>query len=161
MDRRKYIVSDPKKCTACGICELACSSNKTGSFNPLSSRIRTVFVEPSNTMTISCQLCEDPKCVKSCPRKALNKDPKTGVINVNEEECDGCCWCIQSCEFGAITFDLDKKKVAICDLCGSDPQCVKYCPKDALELNAPEQISQKLRKEAIKKILRTNSSEPK
>lgn len=90
----------------------------------------------------------------------MTKDPKTGVIQVNEEECDGCCWCLQSCEFGAITFDLDKRKVAMCDLCGLDPQCVKFCPKDALALSAPEQISQKLRIEAIKKLSKTNPSEP-
>jgi len=157
MNQRKFIVSDPEKCTGCGLCELACSGVKTGAFNPLFSRIRTVWAEPSTTISISCQLCEDPKCVGSCPRKAITKDPETGVIVVDEEECDGCCWCLQACEFGAITFQFDKKKVVICDLCRSDPQCVVYCPKAALELKAPEEISQSLRKKATKR-LQTNKT---
>ena len=157
MGKRRYIVTDSEKCTGCGICELACSGVKTGAFNPLSSRIRTVWVEPLFTTSIACQLCEDAKCVSSCPRKALKKDLDTGVIIVNDEDCDGCCWCLQACEFGAITFLMDKKKVAICDLCGSDPKCVLYCPKNALELRTPEEISLKLRKEAAKRFVTSSS----
>ena len=151
--QRKFIVSDPEKCTGCGICELVCSAVKEKGFNPLLSRIRTVRVEPFINMAITCRLCEDPKCVKSCPRKALKIDEKTGVITVDEEECDGCCWCIQACEFGAITLHMNKKTVFICDLCGLDPKCIQYCPKEALELVTPEEIGQRMRKEAVKKLL--------
>lgn len=159
MAQRRFIVSDPQKCTGCGICELVCSATKERSFNPLYSRIRTVWVEPLITMSIACQLCEEPKCVKSCPRKALKKDQETGIIILEEENCDGCCWCLQACEFGAITLHMNKKKVFICDLCKLDPKCIIYCPKDALELNTPEEISQKLRKEAIKKLFKRSLSE--
>jgi Fe-S-cluster-containing hydrogenase component 2 len=152
MVQRNFIVSDPEKCTGCKICELVCSGIKEGSFNPLLSRIRTVKIEPSIDMSIACRLCEDPKCIKSCPRKALKKDEETNVIVVNEEECDGCCWCIQACDFGAISLHTTKGKIFICDLCELDPKCVQYCPKNALELMTPEKIGQKMRKTSIRTL---------
>jgi len=153
MVQRKFIVCDPEKCTGCGICELVCSAEKEKGFNPLLSRIRTVRVKPFINMSIACRLCEDPKCVKSCPRKALRIDEKTGIIVVDEDECDGCCWCIQACEFGAITLHMQKKNVFACDLCGLDPKCIYYCPKEALELMTPEEVGQRMRKKAASKLL--------
>ena len=151
--QRRFIVPDPEKCTGCGICELACSAVKEGGFNPLLSRIRTVRVEPLVNMPIACRLCEDPKCVKSCPRKALRVDEETGVITVDEERCDGCCWCIEACEFGVIFLHMEKRVAAVCDLCGMDPKCVYFCPKEALTLMTPEEIGQRMRGKAARKLL--------
>ena len=151
--RRQFIVSDSEKCTGCRLCELVCSAVKERAFNPLVSRIRTVRIEPLINMSIACRLCEDPKCVKSCPRKALRVDENTGVIIVDEERCDGCCWCIESCEFGAIFLHSDKRKAFVCDLCELHPKCVEFCPKDALSLMTPEEIGQKMRKKATIKLI--------
>ena len=151
--KHKCIVSDPEKCTGCRICELVCSGVKEGGFSPLASRIRTVRIEPLINTSIACRLCEDPKCVKSCPRKALGVDENTGVIVVDEDKCDGCCWCIEVCEFGTIFLHSEKKKAFVCDLCGMDPKCVELCPKDALSLMTPEEIGQKMRKRATMKSL--------
>jgi Fe-S-cluster-containing hydrogenase component 2 len=150
---RKFIVSDPEKCTGCGLCELACSAVKEGGFNPLLSRIRVIRAEPFLNMAIACRLCEDPKCVKSCPRKALKSDDKTGVILVDEQRCDGCRWCLEACEFGAILIHIDSKIPAICDLCQLNPKCVDFCPKDALQLMTSEEIGQKMRRRALMKLL--------
>ena len=38
-----------------------------------------------------------------------------------------------SCPFGAITYDTDRRSLMKCDLCGGDPQCVRFCPTDALK----------------------------
>jgi len=151
--KHKCIVSDPEKCNGCRICELVCSGVKEGGFNPLVSRIRTVRIEPLINTSIACRLCEDPKCVKSCPRKALRVDENTGVIIVDEERCDGCCWCIEACEFGTIFLHPEKRKAFVCDLCGMDPKCIEFCPKDALALMTPEEIGQKMRKRATIKSL--------
>ena len=116
------------------------------------SRIRSIRVEPAYNISIACRLCEDPICVKSCPRKALSKDEERGIILVDEDKCNGCAWCIEVCEYGAITLHPDKKKVVICDLCGGDPQCTQYCPFDALMFATPEEISQKARKTLTKEL---------
>lgn len=100
---------------------------------------------------MTCQLCEDPPCISSCPYKALKQDEETNVIMIDEEKCNGCCWCLEACEFGAILLHPKKKIVAVCDLCGGDPECVEYCPKDALELMIPEEIGQKMRRKTVEK----------
>jgi carbon-monoxide dehydrogenase iron sulfur subunit len=151
--QRKFIVSDPEECTGCRICEYVCSAVKENGFNPLLSRIRTIRMEPTFNMSIACRLCEDPTCVKACPTKALYRDEETGVIRLDEEKCNGCAWCIETCEFGVIALHPTKKTIIVCDLCDGDPKCVLYCPKEALSFKTPEEISQKTRKKAIKTIV--------
>ncbi len=156
--QRRFVVSDPEKCTGCQTCDYICSAVKEQGFNPLLSRIRSIRVEPAFNMSIACHLCEDPICVKSCPRKALSKNEETGIILVDDDKCNGCSWCIEACEYGSITLHPDKKKVVICDLCGGDPKCVHYCPFEALMFSTPEQISQKARKTLIKELSEKQSS---
>jgi Fe-S-cluster-containing hydrogenase component 2 len=151
--QRRFIVSDPEECTGCRICEYACSAVKENGFNPLLSRIRTIRTEPNFNISISCRLCEDPTCVKACPKKALSRDEETGVIRLDEEKCNGCAWCIETCEFGVIALHPTDRTMVVCDLCDGDPKCVQYCPKKALSLKTPEEISQKTRKKAIKTLV--------
>jgi Fe-S-cluster-containing hydrogenase component 2 len=86
-----------------------------------------------------------------CTRDALTQDPETGVIHVDAELCDGCAWCIEACDFGAISINPLTKLAEMCDLCEDEdePQCVKWCPKDALELTTPDQRAQKTRHQII------------
>jgi len=151
--QRRYVVSDPETCTGCRICEYICSAVKEQGFNPLLSRIRTMRIEPTLNISMACRLCEDPTCVKSCPRKALSKDEETGIIKLDEAKCNGCAWCIETCEFGAIVLHPAKQTIVVCDLCDGDPKCVMYCPKEALTLMTTEEISQKTRKKALKALV--------
>jgi Fe-S-cluster-containing hydrogenase component 2 len=153
MVERKFIVSDPEKCNGCRICELACSATKEDGFNPLLSRIRTVHMEPFANMAIACRLCENPKCVNSCPRKALKQEEKTGVILVDEQRCHGCKWCLEACEFGAIFVHPDTKVLTVCDLCQGNPKCVTLCPKEALQLISGEELGQKMRKATFMRLV--------
>lgn len=154
MLERRFVFSDPEKCTGCRICELVCSATKEKGFNPLLSRIRTIRAADSLlNMSVSCRLCKKPACVKSCPRKALAKDEATGIILIDYDRCSGCFRCVEACEFGAIVSHLDKGIVAICDLCEGNPKCIRYCPKEALSLRTAEEIGQLMRKKAVKKLL--------
>jgi Fe-S-cluster-containing hydrogenase component 2 len=100
---------------------------------------------------IACRTCEDAPCVSVCTRDALTQDPETGVIEVDAELCDGCAWCIEACDFGAISINPLTKLAEMCDLCEDqeEPQCVKWCPKDALELTTPDQRAQRTRHQVI------------
>lgn len=149
------MVSDPEKCNGCGLCELVCSAVNDGKFNPVLSRIRVVRMGLAFRMCMACHLCEDPPCVGSCPYKALKQDEEAGVITVDEERCDGCCWCLEVCEFGAVFLHPERKIVMVCDLCGGNPKCVEYCPKDALEFMTPEQIGQKMRRKTVERLVAT------
>ena len=95
--QRKFVSVDPSKCTGCGICELACSQEK-GESSPLQSRIRVVRMKPLFNFALACRSCEDAKCVKACPEKALSQAEETGIIMVSDKKCKGCDWCVQACE---------------------------------------------------------------
>jgi carbon-monoxide dehydrogenase iron sulfur subunit len=133
---------DRGKCTGCHLCEAACTDVKEGVFDPSLSRIHVVRIEPLGIAAFSCMLCKDPDCVLSCPRNALRKREVDGTISVDEDKCDGCGWCMEACEYGAIAFDTVRQKVRICDLCEGleQPRCVEFCPTQALSLTSPNPI---------------------
>ena len=144
----RYITCDATKCVGCQLCEYICSHNKTGEFNTYRSRIRTVRVHEILITAVACRTCEDAPCVVACPRDALTQDGVTGVIHVDANRCDGCAWCVEACDFGAISINPDTKQAEMCNLCEDveeGPQCVKWCPKDALELTTPDQRAQRAR----------------
>jgi len=164
--QNKFIVCDADKCVGCQICEIACSVAKEKVLNPRLSRIHVARLEstsePVSSIAITCYHCEDPACVKACPRKALSVDEKSGIIRVNEgySGCNVCGWCIVACEFGAPIMNVEKMVVAICDLCPEHPEppCVKFCPKDALSLATVEEVIEKSESDVVKKLLQELSS---
>lgn len=149
----KYVVCDPNLCIGCQICEYVCSYTKTGEYNSYRSRIRTVRADEVLITAIACRTCENAPCVIACPRDALTQDSVTGIIHIDSVKCDGCAWCVEACDFGAISINPVNKLAEICDQCETleeGPQCVKWCPKDALEYTTPDQRAQKSRRELIK-----------
>ena len=128
----QFVNCDPKKCIGCNICEYVCSLEKEQTFNPVKSRIRAVRLNPLSNIAVACRVCEEAPCVTACPKDALKKSPEKGTILVNEEKCDGCGWCLEACEYGAITLHRDTRKAILCDTCEGNPQCVQWCPEGAL-----------------------------
>jgi len=157
----EYVANDPQKCTGCQLCEYVCSYTKNNAFNSLRSRIRTVRVDEILITSLSCRTCENAPCVIACPRDALTQDPETGIIRVDDSRCDGCAWCIEACDFGAISINPSTKLAEICDLCENEedgPQCVKWCPKEALELTTPDKRGQKKRRKlAVQEVIGAGS----
>jgi carbon-monoxide dehydrogenase iron sulfur subunit len=86
-----------------------------------------------------CRKCAPAPCVEACPVEALSQDEETGLITVDEDRCIGCDRCAESCEFGAITTHPITKVAIVCDECGGDPLCVKYCMPEALAFLTPEE----------------------
>jgi carbon-monoxide dehydrogenase iron sulfur subunit len=149
--QRKFVTVDPAKCTGCGICELACSQEK-GESSQLQSRIRVVRMKPLFNFALACRSCEDAKCVKACPEKALSQAEGTGIIMVSDKKCKGCDWCVQACEHGGITIHPETGLAVACDLCGGEPQCVEFCPEEALETVATDEEAEKRMSETIEKL---------
>ena len=145
---------DPDKCTGCNICEYICSLTKEKAFSSQKSRIRTMRLHPLINISIACRLCSPAPCVIACPRNALKQSEETGVIMVDDEKCNGCSWCIEACDYGAITLHPELKKVRICDLCEGDPKCVKWCPEEALDFTTKDQLAQKARVAVTKKLFK-------
>lgn len=149
---KKIIFCDSDKCTGCQICELVCSVVKEKEINPTLSRIHLTRFDPFVMMSIGCQFCDNPSCVRACPREAIRVTEK-GNIEINRDKCTLCNWCIQpmSCPFGAIT--IFRSSITVCDLCGGEPQCVEYCPKDALLFITRDGISGRIRRDIVKNLL--------
>ena len=130
------IVFDEKRCTNCHLCSMFCSLNfaKDGivEFRPSIARVRVVENEDDTQYVAHvCLQCEDPHCATACPIEAITKDPLTGIVIINEEECTGCETCVEACEFGCI-FMVDGKAVK-CEVC-DDPLCVRACAVKALQV---------------------------
>ncbi|MCD6519531.1 MAG: 4Fe-4S dicluster domain-containing protein [Anaerolineae bacterium] len=151
----EFVVCDPDKCIGCRICEYTCSMTKTGTFDPSLSRIRVVRIEPVTMLAVTCRLCADAPCVLACPRDALSRSEENGIILVDGDKCDGCGWCIEACDFGAIVLNPATKVVEICDLCQDEeggPRCVEYCPTEALSVTTPEVLRQQIRREVVQRL---------
>ena len=72
IQQRKFVSVDPGKCIGCGICEYACTVEKgEGIWNPIRSRIRVVRMAPVFNFALTCRGCQDARCVKACPERAL------------------------------------------------------------------------------------------
>ena len=129
-------------------------------FNPLKSRIRVVRQNQLVNMAVACRLCEDPPCVAACPRDALSQSEETGVILVDKDACNGCGWCIEACDYGAINIHPESKVAFVCDRCKGKgvPQCVKWCPEAALTLVTSDVLAQKARISAINKLFQESKT---
>ncbi len=150
----KLVSCDPEKCTGCAVCEYICSLHKEGVFSAQKSRIRTMRIHPLINISIACRLCSPAPCVTACPRDALKQSEQTGVIMIDDEKCDGCSWCIEACDYGAVTLHPEKKIVRICDTCEGKPECVKWCPEEALDFVTRDIMAQKARIAVSKKLFR-------
>lgn len=128
------LIFNAELCTGCRACELACSFQCEGVFAPSKSRIRIVKMDEDGIdVPVGCEHCEDAVCMMVCPVKALSRDESTGAVLLDDEVCIGCKECMVVCPFGAIYYDEEKRVFFKCDLCGGDPECVKWCFTKAIE----------------------------
>jgi len=135
---KKFLSVNPEKCVGCSTCEFACSLEKEKTLNPIKSRIRIIRGPPFIHLATTCRQCEDTPCIMACPKDALYQSEETGAILVDADKCDGCMWCLEACDYGAIRYDRDANTVVICDLCEGNPKCKEMCPEEAIDFVAEE-----------------------
>jgi len=150
------LVIDFDKCTGCRACEIACSLANCGEANPEKSRIRIVKVNEIAKIIpvpVVCMHCENPPCETVCPMSAIFTDPSTKSRRINEEKCIGCSACVYACPFGAIVVDRSTGYAFTCNLCNSDPVCVKFCPTEALRYINSDEVSMRLKRTRLNKYV--------
>jgi len=76
--------------------------------------------------------------MEACPQGAFSRDERTGVVSLDPEKCTGCEACIPVCPVRGLALDRARRVVLKCDLCAGDPECVKWCPNEALILKEVE-----------------------
>lgn len=152
----RILVVDPNKCTGCRTCEIACSAFHYEECNPRKSRVKVFKHEVAGVdVPTMCQNCGTPICRSVCPSKAIAKDKDSGKVSIDQEACIGCEFCAFACPFSATTIvEVEgKRKAILCDLCGGEPKCVKYCETGAISFVKVDEAAELQRKEGMKAIL--------
>jgi carbon-monoxide dehydrogenase iron sulfur subunit len=138
----KKVYVKEEVCIGCRLCEVYCRTEHSHSKNIIKAHkvedprpVAGVLVEETKPVSfaVQCRHCDEPICVESCITGALMKD-ETGKVVYNQEKCVGCWTCVLVCPHGAPQRDLERRKIAKCDLCPDreTPACVEGCPNQAL-----------------------------
>ena len=131
-------------CTGCRLCESICSLVKEKEVNPAKARIHNeVHLFEGMRIPRVCINCADPSCIPVCPSEALTKDEETGWVNLDYKKCTMCLLCVDACHYGGIRLSPEDK-ILKCDLCGGDPECVKFCEIGAISFapREPQKLTQ-------------------
>ncbi len=141
---RYAIVTDLNRCVGCLACSAACKLANgvlPGNFWNKTLRVGPNLKEGGSGqwpdvemyfLTLQCQHCKNPECVKVCPTGASYK-AADGTIQVDKEKCIGCQFCVMSCPYGVRYLNEEQGVVEKCTLCqqktseGQLPQCVQSC----------------------------------
>ena len=140
-------------CIACHACEAACSEKND---NPAHIAFRSVgFVEGGTypayqrlNISMACNHCDDPVCLKGCPTRAYTKFAEYGAVLQDPDICFGCGYCTWVCPYNAPQLDPVKGQVSKCNMCvdrlevGLKPACVAACLGNALDFGVTENIPQ-------------------
>lgn len=122
-------------CIGCKACQVACQD----AHQLLSHEYfrRVVYVERlQKYVSMSCNHCQEPGCVKKCPTGAMYI--KEEVVLHNDHLCIGCGECISACPYHAISLSEKYGWAQKCDSCyeerknGKEPVCVASCPTHSL-----------------------------
>lgn len=134
---------DLDRCTGCSACAVACSIENDLAEGRSWRRVHTYNASrhpaaPTYHLSLACNHCLDPACMRGCPAAAYSKDPHTGVVGLNQERCIGCGYCAWVCPYDAPQLNRETGVMEKCTFCaprlaeGLDPACVQACPVDAL-----------------------------
>ncbi|MGH8672518.1 MAG: DmsC/YnfH family molybdoenzyme membrane anchor subunit [Burkholderiales bacterium] len=131
-------------CIGCHACEAACSAK-----NDLPAHIsfRSVgYVEGGTypdyrrvNISMACNHCDDPVCLKGCPTRAYTKYAEYGAVLQDPDICFGCGYCTWVCPYNAPQLDPIKGEVSKCNMCvdrleeGLKPACAAACLAGALD----------------------------
>ncbi len=97
-------------------------------------------------ISMACNHCEDPVCLKGCPTRAYTKYLEYGAVLQDPEICFGCGYCTWVCPYNAPQLDPVKGQVSKCNMCVDrleidlKPACVDACLGNALDFGVVEQL---------------------
>ena len=138
-------------CIGCHACETACSEKNDV---PSHLAFRSVgFVEGGSypdyqrlNISMACNHCDDPVCLKGCPTRAYTKFAEYGAVLQDPDICFGCGYCTWVCPYNAPQLNPVKGEVSKCNMCvdrlevGLKPACVSACVGNALDFGVIENI---------------------
>jgi formate dehydrogenase iron-sulfur subunit len=96
-------------------------------------------------MSDSCKHCVQAGCLEVCPTGALYRT-SFGSVDIHQDVCIGCRYCVGACPFGVIAFNQRTGRVNKCILCqdrleiGMGTACAKACPTSSLTFGAVDDL---------------------
>lgn len=161
MAKQMAFYFDSSACSGCKTCQVACKDKND---LPLGTQWRRVYEIAGGdwkkegdawvskvtayNLSMSCNHCAEPICLKSCPTAAIVKR-SNGIVVIDPERCMGCRYCEWACPYGALQFDDRNGQMTKCDLCfdyleeGKEPSCVAACPMRVLDVGTMEELEGK------------------
>ncbi len=136
-------------CIGCHACEAACSEKND---LPAHLSFRSVgYVEGGSypayrrlNISMACNHCDDPVCLKGCPTRAYTKYAEYGAVLQDPDICFGCGYCTWVCPYNAPQLDPVQGQVSKCNMCvdrlevGLKPACAAACLGGALDFGLIE-----------------------
>ncbi len=136
-------------CIACHACEAACSEKND---LPPHLAFRSVgYIEGGSypafqrlNISMACNHCDDPVCLKGCPTRAYTKFAEYGAVLQDPDICFGCGYCTWVCPYNAPQLDTKAGHVSKCNMCvdrlevGLKPACAAACLGGALDFGVIE-----------------------
>ncbi len=136
-------------CIGCHACEAACAEKNN---TPPHLAFRSVgYLEggtwPAYTrlnISMACNHCDNPVCLKGCPTRAYTKFAEYGAVLQDPDICFGCGYCTWVCPYNAPQLDPQAGHVSKCNMCidrleaGLKPACAAACLGGALDFGIVE-----------------------
>ena len=136
-------------CIACHACESACAEKND---TPAHLAFRSVgYLEGGSypsvqrlNISMACNHCDDPVCLKGCPTRAYTKFAEYGAVLQDPDICFGCGYCTWVCPYNAPQLDPVAGHVSKCNMCvdrlevGLKPACASACLGGALDFGVIE-----------------------
>ena len=112
-------------------------------------------------LSVSCNHCEEPVCIKACPMGYIYKEQEYGIVLVDGgKTCIGCKRCKEACPWDSPQYydnNLERyapnapkrPRMTKCDLCidrirdGLKPACVAACIMRALDAGPLEELKER------------------
>lgn len=140
-------------CIGCHACEAACSQKNN---LPAHISFRSVgYLEGGSypaykrmNISMACNHCDDPVCLKGCPTRAYTKFAEYGAVLQDPDICFGCGYCTWVCPYNAPQLDPIEGQVSKCNMCvdrlevGLKPACAEACLGGALDFGLIETAPQ-------------------
>ncbi|MDL5362121.1 4Fe-4S dicluster domain-containing protein [Halalkalicoccus sp. NIPERK01] len=176
------IFPDVEACIDCGGCVVACKrtwdipvddqridittmlegvEGESGFNGRQVSAIEEGMNPGETSLPMQCYHCENAPCVSVCPTNALQKKDN-GFVEVVDDLCIGCQYCLSACPFGAPQFPESNDGLSavvgsggVMDKCtgceerqdvGQGPACAEECATDAILVGSSGEIADELEK---------------
>lgn len=173
MARTLAMFTDTSLCIGCRACQVACKQwNElemeapvwTGGyqnqehFTQDTFRLVRFIEEPKQNgdlawllMSDVCKHCAEAGCLDACPTGAIYRT-EFGTVNINQDTCNGCRYCVSSCPFGVVSFNEKTGTAKKCTFCddrihnGLGPACAKACPTESIQFGFRDDLVAKAQK---------------